>query len=417
MASDKVIIKQVLAGNRDAFGDLVQRYEALVQGAVRQRVRCADEAEDLVQEVFCKAYQQLSRLRDLDRFGPWLGRMAANAALDWVRHRRFAAAATTTERIAETYVAGRRPDAALEEEEARLALWAALDRLAPELRKVVVLHHIEGCTQREIAHFLGIALPTLRWRLYRARARLDEELRPLLREDISGKTSVRERVLALLPLGSLWRPLSRTAGLWQRWLALGGAGLGAIAGLGVWQGESPAAAKAEQVPAYTQYRSHTLPAFSVSWAPAKPRLGEKVRLEVAGLTAATGAVLHYIVHPAFPRDRTLPLERQGQVWVGDLTVPVGAKTLFFYPADATEPPSGLCRGGIAVAAAENLRALQLAFFAGRPKGRAGAGGRLRPGAAGKGARSPLRGGADLSATGDSPLSGSFCRLPLALVDP
>ena len=73
-----------------------------------------------------------------------------------------------------------------------------------------------------------------------------------------------------------------------------------------------------------------------STQPAKPRRGDRVRLTVAGLSAAAGATLHYIAHPSFARDRSVAMERQGDAWVAELTIPIGAQNLFFYPAAAVE---------------------------------------------------------------------------------
>ena len=81
--SDRALIRRALDGDNDAFGELLERYSPLVHGVLLERIRRTDEVEDLVQEVFVKAYQSLVTLRDARRFAPWIARIAANLAVDW----------------------------------------------------------------------------------------------------------------------------------------------------------------------------------------------------------------------------------------------------------------------------------------------------------------------------------------------
>ena len=85
--NDQKLVRETLAGKSEAFGDLVERYGRLVHGIILHKVRQSDEVEDLVQDVFCKAYQELSNLREHEKFAPWLARMASNRAQAWIRQR------------------------------------------------------------------------------------------------------------------------------------------------------------------------------------------------------------------------------------------------------------------------------------------------------------------------------------------
>ena len=78
---DKSLVERALTGDSQAFGDLVERYERLVHGVILETVRRPDEVEDLVQEVFCRVYEQLASLRDPARFAGWVSRLAANASV------------------------------------------------------------------------------------------------------------------------------------------------------------------------------------------------------------------------------------------------------------------------------------------------------------------------------------------------
>ena len=73
-AKDQILVRKTLAGDSEAFGDLVERYNRLVHGVILHKVRRPDEVEDLVQDVFCKAYQELPSLREPGKFPPgWRG--------------------------------------------------------------------------------------------------------------------------------------------------------------------------------------------------------------------------------------------------------------------------------------------------------------------------------------------------------
>jgi RNA polymerase sigma factor (sigma-70 family) len=90
---DQALVQQTLDGHPHAFGYLVDRYAVLVHGVILEIVRRPGEVEDLSQETFSRAFEELSRLQNPSKFGPWLGQIAANAALDWLRsdQTRFAA--------------------------------------------------------------------------------------------------------------------------------------------------------------------------------------------------------------------------------------------------------------------------------------------------------------------------------------
>jgi len=200
-----------LEGDREAFGALVERYTRLVHGVILHKVRRPDEVEDLVQDVFCKAYERLSSLREHRKFGPWLARMASNRAQAWLRQRRTRQEYHPDElQILGAADAGERPDQVLEAHETSGIVWEALDRLPPEYRQILLLYHFEGCSQQDIARFLSITLSTVKWRLLRARRLLRRRLEEVFyleqRQARIGTTRTRDRVLAALPLMAFYRP-------------------------------------------------------------------------------------------------------------------------------------------------------------------------------------------------------------------
>jgi RNA polymerase sigma-70 factor (ECF subfamily) len=145
-------------------------------GVLRQR----QDAEDVAQEAFVKAYRRFSDLRDRERFRAWLVRMTWRLALDRQRGDRRRAAREGNAGHS-TNPGGRRyePPAAFEDLAARQRadrLWAAIDALPDKLRVVVVLSNIEGHDIREVAGLLGLPEGTVKSRLFVARQRLKEQL-------------------------------------------------------------------------------------------------------------------------------------------------------------------------------------------------------------------------------------------------
>jgi RNA polymerase sigma-70 factor (ECF subfamily) len=138
-------------------------------------VRNRQDAEDVAQEAFARAYRRFSSLRDRERFRAWLVRMTWRLALDHRRaHKRRQArddaAMAVTPQVGDMVV-----DALAEERRARV--WAAIEELPERLRVVTVLAAIEGHGVREVAELLGVAEGTVKSRLFEARQKLHERLR------------------------------------------------------------------------------------------------------------------------------------------------------------------------------------------------------------------------------------------------
>ena len=170
--NDAHLVRQTLAGDTAAFGQLVERYSGLVHGSILAIIRRPDEVEDLVQETFCKAYQKLGELRRKTHFAPWVAQIAQRAALHYVRHREVRRRAEDTQESIIPLFQPPRPDEAIETDEREYLMRQALDRLEPAQRRLVILYHVEDCTLQQIAHFLQTPVATVRWRLRKAEGKL-----------------------------------------------------------------------------------------------------------------------------------------------------------------------------------------------------------------------------------------------------
>ena len=165
------------AGDAEAYDALVSKYLRRVVGIAFSIVRNPHDAEDLAQEAFVKAYESIGRFRTGASFGPWIGRIVTNLALDVVKHRtKF-----RHEEIEETQPAARRDDAELPalQRDAAARIDAALDEL-PEMQRLVArLHLIEELDHAEIAAITGLSDGTVRSHLSLARTKLKASLKDL----------------------------------------------------------------------------------------------------------------------------------------------------------------------------------------------------------------------------------------------
>ena len=141
-------------------------------------LRHRQDAEDVAQEAFAKAYRSFHQLRDRDRFRAWLARMTFRLAIDRQRmNRRRAAREQVVDDLPEPTA-----EQSAEAEERSAHLWRAIDALPEKLRVVTVLAAIEGHDLAEVSRLLELPLGTVKWRLFAARKELQEKLRWLMNE-------------------------------------------------------------------------------------------------------------------------------------------------------------------------------------------------------------------------------------------
>jgi len=169
--SDEALAAQASAGDRRAFGDLVRRHQDGVFRFVFRMIGSRDEALDLTQESLLKAWQALPGWRPDARFRTWLLQIARNASLDLLRRRSLADFVPIDEAL-ELPGAGPTPETQAAITQDLRLLEAALLRLQPDHREVLLLRELEGLSYEEIASVLDVAEGTVKSRIGRARAAL-----------------------------------------------------------------------------------------------------------------------------------------------------------------------------------------------------------------------------------------------------
>lgn len=175
---------RVLDGDLDAFGLILERHQDRVYSIAANFAANGDDASDLAQEIFLKAYRSLGRFRGQSAFSTWLYRIAVNACVDYTRRRgRTSCLPLDDDLLAVSADAGPDPQREAERRQLRLELATAIRDLSPKLRIALILHDIEGLTHDQIASIVGCSTGTTKSRLFRAR----EEVRRRLRERTEGK--------------------------------------------------------------------------------------------------------------------------------------------------------------------------------------------------------------------------------------
>lgn len=175
---DRDLILRARRGDVDGYNILVSRWEKRVYNYLLKLLRDREDALDLCQETFLKAYRALNRLEDVDRFPQWLFRIAHNETVSLYRRKRFLAEGEDAEAASDLAIAARTPSAGPELE---LAVRTALEQLKPEQREVVVLKVYEGFKFHEISEILDSPVSTVKSRLYSGLDALKITLAPITR--------------------------------------------------------------------------------------------------------------------------------------------------------------------------------------------------------------------------------------------
>lgn len=181
---ESALVAQAKAGDQNAFAELVNRYERKIYRLAKNITRNDEDAEDVLQDAFLKAYTHLDNFKGDSKFYTWIVRIAVNEALMRLRKRKTDRSVPLDEPVElgeetvqrEIAVWEDNPEQQYSQEEWRRILDDAIDTLKPDFRTVFVLRDIEELSTEETAETLGISVPAVKSRLLRARLALRETL-------------------------------------------------------------------------------------------------------------------------------------------------------------------------------------------------------------------------------------------------
>jgi RNA polymerase sigma-70 factor (ECF subfamily) len=175
LRSDEELVAAVRAGEATAFDQLMLRWDRKIRGAAYRVLGSDDEAREVTQEAFLRAFRHLQSFKQEARFSSWLYQIALNLCRDRLRRRRgreFVSLEAVAEAAPARLRAGRSALELVEAQDLSRLVAAAVETLSEEQREVVVLKEYQGLTFPEIAEVLGVPVSTVKTRLYRALSQL-----------------------------------------------------------------------------------------------------------------------------------------------------------------------------------------------------------------------------------------------------
>lgn len=183
---DEILIKEALAGNQKAFKLLLNKHREAIYHVILKIVHNQEEARDLVQETFMKAFGSLATYKSEYRFTTWLYRIAANNSIDYLRRKKIDSLSLDQpletkdgnvgiELADWTY----NPEMDLDSKQKVLSINQAIDALPQKYREVILYRHKQDKSYEQIAEILGIPVGTVKARIFRARELLKKKLKSL----------------------------------------------------------------------------------------------------------------------------------------------------------------------------------------------------------------------------------------------
>ena len=183
-ADETILVAQSREGDTAAFGELVRRYEGKIFRLAQHVTQNREDAEDVLQETFMKAYEHLDQFQGNSKFYTWIVRIAVNQALMKLRRRKTDKSVSLDEQIdtgedtmvREIAAWDEDPEQRFSRDELGGILDTAVKSLEPPYRSVFVLRDIDELSTEETAEALGLSIPAVKSRLLRARLQLREKL-------------------------------------------------------------------------------------------------------------------------------------------------------------------------------------------------------------------------------------------------
>jgi RNA polymerase sigma-70 factor, ECF subfamily len=179
--TDEELVARTLGGDADSFNELIHRWERPIYALAYRQIGREEDARDVCQDTFLRAYRALHGFRGQAKFSSWLYRIAINLCRDWMRRERRTPVVQAPEDMdLMDLAAAREPSESIEDRVGRHDLTRAVERamalLPEEQRTAIVLKEYQGLTFQEIADLLGCPLSTVKTRLYQGLTVLRREL-------------------------------------------------------------------------------------------------------------------------------------------------------------------------------------------------------------------------------------------------
>ena len=170
---DRILIGKVLAGDADAFGTVIKNTEGLVAQIVYKMIGNKEDRRDIAQDVYLKAYKNISSFRSESKLSTWIARIAYNTCLNHLEKKKLLLMDDMefTEKLASNTTAF-----VLDQKESSVIVSAAIEKLPPILKTLITLYHTEDLSYAEIQQITNLPEGTIKSYLFRARKALKENL-------------------------------------------------------------------------------------------------------------------------------------------------------------------------------------------------------------------------------------------------
>ena len=177
---DSYLVERCLEGDRSAFATIVDRYKSQIYSVTYSMTHNHADADDLSQDTFVKAYENLRKFKLGTNLRSWLCRIAVNSCIDHIRHRKRLSENALDDQAELLPDRNPGPQDNLESSELMENITAAVDSLPRDQRTVVVLREMQGFGMKEIAKIMKCSESTVRWRLHYARKKMQKKLQVYL---------------------------------------------------------------------------------------------------------------------------------------------------------------------------------------------------------------------------------------------
>lgn len=172
--SDEEVIRKIQQGDKQLFDILMERYRRKIQLLAWRMLGNQADGEDLAQEIFLKVYNKIDKFNFLSQFSTWLYRVALNACYDYLRKKRLCITDIALENL-DLSVPG--PEKHFESQSSLKMINQAINRLPAKSRAIIILRLYQDLNYQEIGEILKIKPETAKMRYYRARLKLQDELK------------------------------------------------------------------------------------------------------------------------------------------------------------------------------------------------------------------------------------------------
>ncbi len=181
MMDDKVLVSQVLSGDRMAFKQLIKQHERLVAHMVARLIDHREDREELCQDVFLRVYEKLGEFNFQSKLSTWVATIAYRHGVNHLRKKKIEISDIPEEEsFTSHFISDESPEEKLEDKEMNALVLKLVDQLPPQYKTVLTLYHLDQMNYQEIENVTGMPEGTVKNYLFRARHLLKEKVKKYL---------------------------------------------------------------------------------------------------------------------------------------------------------------------------------------------------------------------------------------------